>query len=577
MKKKFISGLLALFCIMASFSASFAADNENEFQLSLQKSSIMRDETTTITLDGINLNDIYAFEVILNFDPEYVEFKKAETNLQGIGTELIQDGERVTFAFTGIGDAPGLSGNVQLARFTVAGKKKGSTDILLSLVKVVNPGLTRVEQYLVSDSVKLNILEPLDGEPDEEPGGDQGKDPAPEDNEKPGDVKETGKDEDSGSVGSIEHELGTIEVSDQITVLHLSSEALQSILSGQSDSIVIHMNDTGQSGTLAVDIQSDLLKEINAANKDIVIQMGNVTISIPQGSIELAEVTEDVRVAMEFGPVSPADNKMRSFSGAYTFSIKSRNEGVLINKPIKISLDLTEGSDFRKAGVYCFDMKTGNWVYTGGKLNKDKTALSFEISEVSGFTFALFQYEKNYVDVPEHYWAWDNIQVLTSRHIVQGVSDSRFLPEGSVTRAEFAAMCVRLLGLSQSSSPAMFNDVPPGSWFENVIATAADAGILQGDGDGNVRPYDSITRQEMAVVAMRVLNYLTGNKAGVSGEAEPFADHDSIAPWALEAVYAARHAGLLTGRPGYLFEPLEYTTRAEAAAIIYRLLEKSQW
>ncbi|MNC42540.1 Endo-1,4-beta-xylanase A precursor [compost metagenome] len=172
------------------------------------------------------------------------------------------------------------------------------------------------------------------------------------------------------------------------------------------------------------------------------------------------------------------------------------------------------------------------------------------------------------------HWAKTVITRMAAKHVIDGVDATRFEPQGAVTRAEFAAMLVRLLGIQASGggSSAGFNDVPQEAWYAAAVAAATDAGLVTGRSEGGFEPDSTVTRQEMAVMLMRAYELKAGRQ--LSGQAEQvFADAGQIGGWAKEAVAAASAAGLLQGRGDGQFAPREQLTRAESVQVLYNLLK----
>ncbi|MBQ8525582.1 MAG: S-layer homology domain-containing protein, partial [Clostridia bacterium] len=172
----------------------------------------------------------------------------------------------------------------------------------------------------------------------------------------------------------------------------------------------------------------------------------------------------------------------------------------------------------------------------------------------------------------EGHWAEADISYMYSKGYVNGMSDTLFAPDAKVTRAEFAAMTVRLLGLEQAEYAGAFADVKSDDWYAQSVETAYKAGIIQGS-EGYFRPDDSITREEMAVILMRVYRI---NSQYESSAAAEFADSGEISPWAKEAVASAVELGLVNGVGENRFAPADNTTRAQAATVLKRLLETEQ-
>ncbi|MCL2838841.1 MAG: S-layer homology domain-containing protein [Oscillospiraceae bacterium] len=179
-----------------------------------------------------------------------------------------------------------------------------------------------------------------------------------------------------------------------------------------------------------------------------------------------------------------------------------------------------------------------------------------------------------FTDINGH-WARNEILAMHARGVVNGTGGGLFQPDNNITRAEFAAILVRALGLPQNyngNSGEIFNDVAASDWFADVVAVAFNAGLVAGFDDGNFRPNSIITRQEMAVMLMRAWE-VSGFETVNSADLSMFADASEIADWAAPAVATAVGAGLMTGVGSNEFSPQTHATRAQATVVISRLLE----
>lgn len=125
-------------------------------------------------------------------------------------------------------------------------------------------------------------------------------------------------------------------------------------------------------------------------------------------------------------------------------------------------------------------------------------------------------YSAAFSDVNSWSWYYEAVMTLASYKVLNGVGASLFAPNDYITRAEFVTMLVRIYGLTETESD--FKDVPSGSWYESFVATAADRGWVQGDGDGTFRPGDHITRAEAVVIMNRVLGRKADRETIAAGE-----------------------------------------------------------
>ena len=172
-----------------------------------------------------------------------------------------------------------------------------------------------------------------------------------------------------------------------------------------------------------------------------------------------------------------------------------------------------------------------------------------------------------FTDMVNH-WAAADVLAMNKAGIVSGVSDTLFDPDRNITRAEFAAIIARALKLSDKK--ADYKDVND-EWFAPYVGACSEAGIISGY-DGMFRPNDNITRQEMAVIIVNAYSYLEGK--GANGGIDNFTDKAEIADWAKAAVDTASSVGLISGMGDGTFAPSANATRAQAASIVKRLLDK---
>ncbi|HHV99353.1 MAG TPA: S-layer homology domain-containing protein [Clostridiaceae bacterium] len=176
-------------------------------------------------------------------------------------------------------------------------------------------------------------------------------------------------------------------------------------------------------------------------------------------------------------------------------------------------------------------------------------------------------------DISNVKWAKETIEYLAARGIISGPGDGTFRPSDKVTRAEFIKMLMIALELEDEEAECTFSDVKAGAWYYKPIAAAEKLGIVKGKGDGTFGVNDEILRQDMAVMIYRTAQLL-GIDLGDDVNVEPFTDEAEISGYAKEAVTAIQKAGIINGIGDGRFAPKNNATRAEAAVIIYRLLDK---
>jgi hypothetical protein len=181
---------------------------------------------------------------------------------------------------------------------------------------------------------------------------------------------------------------------------------------------------------------------------------------------------------------------------------------------------------------------------------------------------------KTFSDIAGH-WAQKDIEIMAGLGIAQGGGGNRFDPDGKVTRAQFAALLIRSLGIEEvKSARGYFKDVPADAWYYGAVKTAYANGLIGGYPDGTFRPAKNITREEIAAMVVRGLAKSGRDATVADADAllSQFVDTGKISSWARNGVAVAVSEGIVTGRGGGRFAPKDNATRAEAVVMLKRML-----
>jgi uncharacterized repeat protein (TIGR02059 family) len=180
-----------------------------------------------------------------------------------------------------------------------------------------------------------------------------------------------------------------------------------------------------------------------------------------------------------------------------------------------------------------------------------------------------------YPDINNH-WGKGDINELTSKLIVSPRSASTpvFEPNRNITRGEFGEYIAKALGLTSKTTARSFPDVPANT-RGGYIASAVDAGIITGYPDGTFKPEQPITREQMALMMVRAMSYAKQNVT-LNGTAAQtlsrFKDAGKIQD--KDTVAKAVQSGIIQGMSATSFQPKGNATRAQAVAMIKRVLSK---
>lgn len=166
-------------------------------------------------------------------------------------------------------------------------------------------------------------------------------------------------------------------------------------------------------------------------------------------------------------------------------------------------------------------------------------------------------------DVPENYWAYDQISYLATQGIILGYPDQTFKPEGKITRAELATLLVRTSDAKIKEGRHIFRDISAKHWAYNNIYTAAKLNIVNGYPNYEFKPAKSISRAEGITMVSRFADVTPAEYAGQFTDVK--GNH-----WASRYIAGAKAAGLLEYVNGSKLNSGKALTRAEVVEILYR-------
>lgn len=174
-----------------------------------------------------------------------------------------------------------------------------------------------------------------------------------------------------------------------------------------------------------------------------------------------------------------------------------------------------------------------------------------------------------FTDTDTH-WAKESIDFVVDRGLFNGVSDTDFAPNSSITRGMFITVLGRI---AEADFPtgADFDDVANDAYYANYIAWSYENGIANGVSDTSFAPDAPITREQMAVMLSNYAAFAQTELAAAN-QAADFDDAHAISDWASEAVQLLQMAGVINGRDTGTFDPTATATRAEAATMFTRFI-----
>lgn len=174
-------------------------------------------------------------------------------------------------------------------------------------------------------------------------------------------------------------------------------------------------------------------------------------------------------------------------------------------------------------------------------------------------------------------WAEQAIQKATELELVKGYM-GKYRPDDTMTRAEFVTILHRAIGQPEPTKKSTFVDLRQ-SWYMDAVAWAEQNHVLNGVGNGRFDPDGEVTREQLVTILYRLAGKPSGMELMLSSVYDSrYPDSEQISSWAKQALYWSIYEGIYCGEEseeiGELLAPAVAATRAQIAVMITRYLEK---
>lgn len=186
---------------------------------------------------------------------------------------------------------------------------------------------------------------------------------------------------------------------------------------------------------------------------------------------------------------------------------------------------------------------------------------------------AIFAYDypdMPFTDVNSNSWYFNAVEFVYNKGIMQGVSSTKFSPNGTVTRGMLVTMLWRMAGEPYVGGGS-FDDVASGSYYATAVAWAAKNGIVDGYNSTRFGPNDAVTREQIATMLYRYAKWLGYSTSG--SNLAGYSDASSVSSWAKDAMGWAVKNSVVTGVTATKLNPASSATRAETAQMFMNFYE----
>lgn len=337
---------------------------------------------------------------------------------------------------------------------------------------------------------------------------------------------------------------------------------------------------------LIVKFDADLVPKAWSRGKSLVIRSNELTVSMPPDAFQVKSQDGTIQFTTTLD-AAPVVSGYTSASALYEIALTEKGEPIAaFDKPVQVTFPYDSGkvSNSRNLGVYVLNEQTGEWDDLKETLN-DNGTITADLPHFS--QYAVLEKKPatdkqqpppgtpTFADIQNH-WAKPEIEKLAAARLVDGVSDTSFEPDANMTRAQLVTLLAKALQLQSNGSARTFRDVSGDSWYAKSVYAAYEARIVSGVSEEEFAPDAPITREQMAVMLVNAYLYATGKTVADVAVAQEvqYSDEGSISDWARSYVRVASGLGLVNGTDAGNFSPSANTTRAQAAVVLYRMLEK---
>lgn len=363
-----------------------------------------------------------------------------------------------------------------------------------------------------------------------------------------------------------------------------AGKAVQSI--GPQESLTLDVSK--QAGVTTLSVPQNILTALDQLNKqrgstssvNIVLPGAKISINSRALSAIVSQsnggaVTISVKKLDSSTQLTPVQQTAVGTHPVYDLSVYAGSTRVsdLGGGSITVSLPYTLVSGESAAGITVY------YLDSNGKLNMITSSgydpatgmVTFTVSHLS--LCVILYHEFPFGDVHTNDWFFGAVKYMYEKGVFTGVSKTNFAPSITMNRAMFVTVLGHLANATVDQSKSSgFKDVVKDGWSNGYIVWATQAGIVHGYGNSLFGQYDSITREQMALIMYNYAKFAGYDVSNTSAtKLNSFNDVSKIDSWAVSAMAWTVNNGILNGVGGNSLAPTEQATRAQVAQVILSL------
>ena len=353
----------------------------------------------------------------------------------------------------------------------------------------------------------------------------------------------------------------------------------------------------GTALTNALDTRTQIQSALSSAGLNLgqTVSTG-ITLDYPTGTTTsqftlpspgtLFSSVDTLNIRNDLGTLRLPSTSFGSLTTPFTFSMAPQTSPLYGSYGFDLSMLTGTTPVHVLPGPLTFSMNLGdnfNYLNSGlVRVNEDGTISPVpatfnngEVTVVRGTLSTYYVVDKavTFSDLGSVEWARNAIETLARNGVTSGTSATTFSPNATITRGEFITMLMKIAQLNGETSSLPFTDVNAADWFATSVAAAYENNVTSGVTPTTFNPYTPVRRQDIAVMISKVM-MSQGYTAGSPSDIVKFMDMAEMSPYAANAIGLVAREGIVNGNNLGEFNPQDYATRAEVAAMLYNLLNK---
>ena len=410
-------------------------------------------------------------------------------------------------------------------------------------------------------------------------------------------VEVNGQKQDAGEKKTETADNGKIQ-----TTVTVDDTKLSKILNASGEKPTVTLPVSEKTDIVIGELNGQTVKNMEQKEATLEIRTDTITYTLPASQINIDAVSSQIGSQVELKDIKVNVKIAEPPAGTVKVveDTANKNSFHIVVKPVEFEITCTSGSKtvqvisfngYVERTVAIPDGVDPSKITTGIVLNTDGTFRHVptqivvingkcfaKINSLTNSTYSVIWNPVTFTDMENH-WAKNAVNDMGSRMVVTGVGNGRYEADRSITRAEFATIVVRAMGLAQGTAKSSFSDVSPEDWFNGYVDTATSYGLISGYGKAAYGPNDVITREQAMAILARSMK-ITGLKVDLTDSEinellAKYKDGADVSGYAKQAVAACIKSGVVAGSSADLLSPKAHVSRVEVAVMVQKLLQKS--